>query len=204
MTVAELWYVGAAMVALGRNLAQARRSFTYADLRAWSDELAKRPRAAWHAVEALRAHGLVTKGERPQRRVATNQFFVLTPDGIAAAQAARAAQAKASRARSARALSDARRGDSGFADRLWSLLRMRRQLTPDEAAGTLVDVGDDTARATATASCYLRAWAKAHPEAIQRSVRRINHFHRYILVQDLGPQKPAVSRKGAQGGAAAS
>ena len=74
------------------------------------------------------------------------------------------------------------------------MLRLRQQLTPAEAAETLVDAGDDVARAMHTAGIYLGQWARLCPQQIQVSQQRMQRFNRYIVVADPGPTPPVIPK----------
>lgn len=203
----QYWYMIEALVALGRHQRSAATTFTRADLIAWSEKLKDRRTAAQMALDHLALSGLVRRVTRSEGAPPVKQgswCYRLTTEGMAAAkeaykawkhQALSAAGAKASRPRSS----------VSFGSRLWALFRMRKTLSPAEAAATLVDAGANVARATNTASQYLRRWSQMHPEAIQVSKQRATKgAFRFVLVQDLGPVPPVTTApKKAQGGAVA-
>lgn len=200
----QYWHIVEALLALHKQAKGGKvPAFNRADLRAWSDKIRARPTSAQLALDHMERSGFVRRVKvEPGKAKQGMCSYAATPEGMAAAKAAydswkhaalSAAGAKASRPRQAAA----------FAARLWSLLRMRKSITPPEAAATLVDAGDNVATATGTASQYLRSWSAGHPEAIQISKQRgARGALRYVLVKDLGPVPPVTTKK-ARGGATA-
>jgi hypothetical protein len=74
---------------------------------------------------------------------------------------------------------------SEFAQRLWSLLRIRNVLDASEAASTLCDAGDERAfaKARVTAARYLARWCLTGDLALSER-RGPNNSHRYVLADD--------------------
>jgi hypothetical protein len=202
----QYWFVVAALLALAaRGKTDAGRPFTRADLRAWSDNIRKRPAGAQHALDHLERAGLIRRvhvapGELPPPPGLVR--YVLTPEGAAAAKAADAERVRAARAAGCIKGNKSRpRQQDSFVVRLWALFRMRKALTGPEAAETLVDAGQDVRRAARTAGQYLRCWQAMHPNAIQVAAQRLAGAYRFVLVQDLGPQAPVIPNELARGGA---
>ena len=192
-----LWHTRDALLALYRERRDGKGVFTSADLRAWAPTFTGRPRAAQVALDHLQAAGLVRRvttealGE-PARRQGEHRYMV-TPEGVIAARAAEAARLHAIRSEAC-TRGNRSRPRGAFTMKLWALLRLRQQLTPAEAAETLVDAGEDVTRATHTAGIYLGQWAKLCPQQIQVSKQRAQRFNRYIVVADPGPTPPVIPK----------
>jgi hypothetical protein len=209
----QFWHVAEALLALYRHRCNVKRPtnalFTRSDLVKWSERFQGRPRAAMSALIHMEKVGFARRvagtppGEAPARQGVLR--FALTSEGLAAAKAAHEARARSVRcAAAAQARQSQPRDRHSFLQRLWSLLRMRRALTGPEAAATLLDAGQDIARASKTASDYLRRWSELHPDAIKTSVQRVDGACRYVLLSDLGPDAPIVAiKKKTRGGVAA-
>jgi hypothetical protein len=201
----QYWFIVEALLALAaqRKGAAARKPFTRADLRTWSDKIGKRPAGAQHALDHLERCGMIRRASEELQTKGLIRYLV-TPEGAAAAGAA-ADERKRQALSVAGAKASHPRPAGSFCARLWALLRLRTTITAPEAAATLIDAGENVSTATNTASQYLRLWASAHPDAVQRSKRRAMHeSQRYVLVKDLGPTPPvATNSKKARGGAVA-
>jgi hypothetical protein len=202
----QYWHTVEALVVLAKHVRSTSATFTRANLVAWSKAFQERPRSAQHALNLLAAGGLVRRIPRPADAKPAKSgtwTYVITADGLVAAKAARAARARTAMVEGVRKANASRpRATSSFVAKLWSLLRMRTTLTAADAAQTLVDAGADVERATRTASTYLRAWARLHPDAIKVSAKtETRGAYRFVLVRDLGPNPPVISR--VQEGAAA-
>lgn len=139
-----------------------------------------------HASSRLCALGFikhspqVVEGERVD-------VYTVTLEGAAAIEAAGAGKVRKSGPKSTRGpdTPDPR----AFSSRLWALMRVRRMLTPGEAADTLCDAGDgDHDKRRATARKCLRRWCNAG--ALAESARRVggqgtsNGEKRYVLTVD--------------------
>jgi hypothetical protein len=204
----QYWFIVEALVTLGAHRKGVSKPFTPLDLKRWSEQFGKRPAGVRHALDHLERCGMVRRIPRPADAKPAKQgawTYLLTPEGAAAALAARDARARAGMSRGCTNANQAKpRDKSSFTARLWALLRMRTTLTAAEAAATLVDAGADVAKVTRTASTYMRTWVRLHPKAIQISAQcGANGAYRFVLVKDLGPEGPVISNKRLQGGAAA-
>jgi hypothetical protein len=193
----QYWHMVEALVMLARNVRSVSATFTRADLVAWSQAFKERPTAAQPALDHLAASGFVRRVPRPADAKPTRAgtwTYTLTASGLVAAKAAREARARDARAQGMRKVNAARpRATSSFSARLWSLLRMRTALSAADAAQTLVDAGGDVDVATRTASTYLRAWARAFPDAVKVSAKpEARGAYRFVLVRDLGPTPPTT------------
>lgn len=179
------WFIGAALLALGRHVSSIQRVFTSGDLRAWEPAFATAPGMATMALTRLQNHNMIEpeRADLPSTAVRVEQRWRLTPKGLATCRAV--AQAQPGVVPDATALTT----------RLWNLLRIRRTLTSEEAASLLVDAGggDDLARTQRSVSGYLRAWAILVPQAVQLSAKRVGGYKRYVLVQDTGIHPPPTN-----------
>ncbi len=77
-----------------------------------------------------------------------------------------------------------------LATRLWNLLRIRKRLTSDEAASTLVDAGADFAAQKKRIGTILAAWARHAPDVVTVGARLEAGHRRYVLLQDVGRWPP--------------
>lgn len=202
--MAHFWHVAEALLALWKH----RRDgspFTRSELVAWSEKLAARPRAAQAAIDHLADVGLLRRLSNQAGEPILRQGvyrYALTPEGRAAAKAAHEAVIQAARVEGQRrAVANRAPDPTTFQSRLWNLFRVRKVLTGPEAAETLVDAGQNVARAAITAARCLRCWHALHPQAIQVSAQRAGAAHRFVMVQDLGPVAPVIPRTLARGGA---
>jgi hypothetical protein len=197
--VTDLWHTAEALVALYKHRrGDGKTPFTRADLLAWSENFAARPKAAQVALDHLQRIGMVRTVTAATEATAAKKpglhRFIVTREGLVAAKAADDARLSAIRAASCTKGNKARpRGE--FITRLWALFRMRKSLTGTEAAETLVDAGDDVKRAARTAAMYLRCWVAMHPEHIQISSKRVGGSFRYVLLKDLGPEAPVIPKE---------
>jgi hypothetical protein len=210
----QYWFIVEALLALAAHRKDPAKPFTHADLKAWSKRFRERPSGVQQALDHLERCGMVRRlaGAPSDKPLKPGTWrYQLTPEGAAAAKAAREAHGRAAMSRGGTKANTTRPRDStSFAARLWSLLRMRRTLTAAAAAATLVDAGEDVIQAARTASKYLRLWVRLHPAAVQISAQRCRTGgFRFVLVEDLGPKAPVTTKpptmtnKRAQGGAAA-
>jgi hypothetical protein len=117
----------------------------------------------------------------------STRIYTVTADGAAAIEAARQGQVRKSGPKTTRKGNPV--DPAAFTTRLWNLVRIRKVLTPRQAAETLCDAGDEAfERRWATARKCLRRWANAG--ALQESAKRIgaagtsNGDKRYVLVKD--------------------
>ncbi len=187
------WFMPLVLVALGRQIGRCPRRFTLRELLAWVPEL-ETASVARTACRVMHARGLLTRApdevQAGARRPANPQTWQLTPEGIEASRAAKQEAGRAARAAKAQERYRQRPASSSLYGRLWRLLRMRQSLTSEDAVGVLLDAGANTRSAHASIARYLHGWAKARPDAIQVSARRVNGFLRYVLVQDIGDRPP--------------
>lgn len=200
------WFMPIVLAVLGRVRCRYPRPFTAAELLEWAPELGTQ-RTARMACENMQRGGLLTVEPTPTAadvRKPTNPVlqWTLTAEGIAACKAAQHEQASLARSESNKVHNALRKHAGALRRRAWALLRIRQALTPDEAASVLADAGDDVDRMQIMLSKYLAQWAKARPDAVQVSARKVNRCKRYVLVKDIGAEPPKRIRA-AQAGAAA-
>lgn len=175
------WFIGAALRAIAQHVPSTKMHFTAIDVASWDDALAGKPGMARLAFERLERHDLVVKVEPAHFKPATRveQVWKLTAKGLGTCRSV--LQALPGHAPDPNALST----------RLWALLRLRRTLTSDEAACTLVDAGSREFRAAQKQlGGYLRAWAILVPDVVQVSAKRVGGCKRYVLVKDGGVHPP--------------
>ncbi|MFE1573758.1 hypothetical protein ACFIQG_18350 [Comamonas odontotermitis] len=175
------WYVVPALAALARNVRSTNVSINAAQLSAWTedDHIAFPPGTAEMALSALQRMGwcAITSG-RCRAKTAVNDYQV-TAQGMHAAQAA------------LRCMPDGPTPDvHELATRVWNLLRIRRRLTAEEAAETLVDADGEFAAKKKRIGALLAAWAKFAPKAVAVAQKREAGHIRYVLVNDLGRWPP--------------
>ncbi len=192
------WFMPLILVALGRQIGRSPRPFTATELLAWVPELESAPMAR-RACSVMQMRGMFMPAPDvapPGMRRPTNpQTWQLTPVGVEACRAAKQEAAMAARAAKMREHYQQRPISSTLYGRLWNLLRVRQALTSEDAVGVLADAGDDTRSVQASIARYLHGWAKARPDAIQVSAKRVNGFFRYVLVQDIGARPPHALAK---------
>lgn len=188
------WFVGAALIALGQHRANATQEpFTAADMVRWVPAF-PRVQAAMLAIKVLLNHRYLEPALTPLRTgdVLVPPSWYLTADGAIAATAAYQENSKLP-AVAYGPMTPAAEVDP-FAARLWSLLRIRKALTSDEAASLLVDAGDNVDRARKKAGALLLAWSRRCPQAVRVSARRMDGCKRYVLVTDVGPTPPDLGK----------
>ena len=184
----QIWFVSTVLVALARHMLANRVSptFTVADLLKWCPSLEKAStarlacRMLWTAGLAKKAPPVNTYDNRNPRDPARWQ---LTDAGIEAARTAQAAAASEARSKSMRQVNTTPRTNT-LAGKLWTLLRVRRAITSQEAAATLCDAGADATAMRKQINHYLAAWAFLAPDTVQVGERRVNGHLRYVLVSD--------------------
>lgn len=204
----QYWFIVEALLVLYERLKDSRKPFTRDKLLAWSEKFRARPTGVQQALDHLERCGMVRRlprapGEKPLKPGTVR--FVLTAEGAAAASGAADARRRTALSSAGTKANRSRPRDAGaFITRLWALLRMRVTLSAAEAAATLVDAGEDVRKGAATASKYMRSWARLYPHAVQISKQReASGGMRFVLVKDLGPTAPVIPNTRAQGGAAA-
>lgn len=186
------WTSAAVLVALAARGLDKGDTFTSTQLRAW--------------VPALK------EGNRFKRAMATleaNQFFsyrMHTEPGSAQSQAVYTVTTTGAEAIKAAASGTVRKSGpkgphgknravppSTFAARLWALMRARQMLDTETAAATLVDAGQDVAKAAKTAQRYLARWSSTGALAVSKQ-RMPGGCKRYVLLKD-SPEPPAWTEK---------
>ena len=179
------WFVLPALVAIARNVKGAGRKINAAQLSGWatSQTLDFPLRIAEGALTTLQFHGWCSIGHMRRYARGAINAWVLTPAGL---QAARAAM---------RFMPGAGPDVAELSTRTWNLLRIRRRLTAEEAAQTLVDADADFNAEKKRIGAALAAWAKYSPKAVAVGQKREAGHLRYVLQQDLG-RWPPVSGPG--------
>lgn len=195
------WFIPLILVALDRQIGRTPRPFTTMEALAWVPEL-ETARTARTACRVMYLRGLFmrTPDVVPpgMRRPANPHTWQLSPKGLEACRAARQEAVAASRSAKAKERHQQRPVSSTLYGRLWNLLRMRQSLTSEDAVGVLADAGEDTRAIQESIKRYLHGWAKARPDAVQISARRINGYLRYVLVQDIGAIPPPAKAEAKQ------
>nr|DAY18271.1 MAG TPA: hypothetical protein [Caudoviricetes sp.] len=181
MTTALNWYTAAALRSLGERVRSASSPFRLCDLVDWVPEFAGIPGLGGRALEAMQQSGYAIRIK--QCKPPTDSVWQLTVDGWVMARAVAQAHPRAQPA-----------NPHALIARLWALLRIRRQLTSDEALGVLLDAGAGNPQATQqTIASYLHGWSKTVPHAVALSRRRVAGCKRYVLVADIGRCPPPVT-----------
>ena len=176
-----IWYVVPALAALARNINATGETVTAAQLSVWveCEQIAFPPATAAMALNTLHRLGwcAITAGRRPAK-TAVNKYQV-TAEGLAAGQMAW------------RSMPGGPGPDRDeLSTRLWNLLRIRRRLTAEEAAETLVDADGDFASKKKRIGALLAAWAKFAPKAVTTGLKREAGHIRYVLTEDWGRWPP--------------
>lgn len=84
--------------------------------------------------------------------------------------------------------------------RLWNLLRIRRSLTAEDAAQTLIDADTpDWAAQRRKIAARLSAWAKHAPQAVGRGAKRQGGCIRYVLLEGADPGRCPPPSRAAKG-----
>lgn len=195
------WVTAEALKALAARPLSAGSEFSAVDLAAWTASTLT-PEQRVHATSRLcmlsfvRHHVAVIADER-------TDVYTITPDGCAAIQAARLGQVRKSGPKTTRKGNPVKA--SAFSTRLWQLVRIRKILTPREAAETLCDAGeDDFERRRDTARKCLRRWCNAG--ALAEGKKRVgaegnsNGDKRYVLLKDSAEPPTWHKPKHAAGG----
>ena len=185
------WFIGAALRALGKQVHNTARTFTARELAGWDSGLTERPGLAKMALKRMHNHLMVApvpaSATTASAAVRSEQQWCLTTKGLATCRAVVQAQPGA-------AMPD----PNALSTKLWSLLRIRRRLTSDEAACHLVDAGDpqELIRTQRTIAGYLRAWSEQFPDAVKVAAQREAGCKRYVMVKDLGVTPPPTKGSG--------
>lgn len=179
------WYMVPALIAVASHTKEAQRSVTPAILSSWAetDQLLFPAGVAELALAAFCKQGWCTSisSRRYSRGVANEYQFNAV--GLQVAWAAYCT------------LPGGPAPDvHDLATRVWNLLRIRRRLTADEAAQTLVDADADYASQKKRIAALLAAWGKCAPRDVAVALKREQGSIRYVLQNDLGrwppPSKP--------------
>lgn len=182
---ARTWSVARSLLALGRN-AVGTKPFTELQLSQWaSDEHTDFSLgAAGLALGRMRVHKWVEGLTNSTHRGSFKQWR-LTHNGQQAVEAALQASSYAPPPNPAE-----------LSVRLWNLLRIRRRLTADEAAETLVNAGEGSyAASKKRIGALLAAWAKYSETVVTVAQKRDAGRIRYVLLQDIGRWQP-ISKPG--------
>lgn len=179
------WFIPIALAALARNIKSPGRVINAMQLSAWvEDEQLDFPQGISEmALAKLQLLGYMHAPSARRNMRGILNSWVLTPAGLQAAVAALHAMPGAS-------------GPDldALSTRVWNLLRIRRRLTADEAAQTLVDVGSNFAAQKKRIGAMLSAWTRARPSVITMAQKREAGSVRYVLLNDIGrwppPQHP--------------
>lgn len=182
------WYLAVALRSVGQRVRSVGATFSAHKLVAWTPEFASQAdeagRWAQAALKMMRRCGYAEAVGPVSWR--------MTPAGWALARAV--AQAWPG-ARVARA--------NALPARLWTLLRIRRQMSSEEAASVLLDAGARHYKeAQRRIAAYLRGWSQTVPHAVALARPGVAGRKRYVLLRDLGrcpppwrgPVLPAVPR----------
>lgn len=180
------WYVVPALAALAQHVSAKNPSVNAVQLAAWtdSDQLEFTSGTAAMALSTLQRNGWCTipGGRRRPNNLVTE--YLVTPIGLQAALMAW------------RSMPNGPVPDKDeLSTRLWNLLRIRRRLTPEEAAETLVDADADFAAKKKRIGALMAAWAKHAPTAVTTGLKREGGQIRYVLTEDCG-RWPAPSKAG--------
>lgn len=182
------WYLPPMLAAIARY-GQPGQKIDFRASSLWADNpyAAMDDGIAQMALSAMQRHGYVRplkQSGKPKTRMGKTDTtaWALTALGWQAAQAAW-------RSMPGGPLPDMRALDV----RLWNLLRIRRRLTADEAAQTLIDAAaPDWHLEKQRIAARLAAWAKHAPKAVCRGAKREAGQVRFVLCEggDLGRWPP--------------
>ncbi len=180
------WYVLPALAALAQHTTTKNTSVNAVLLSAWTEneQLEFSPGTAAMALSTLHRNGWCTIPSGRRRPNSATTEYQVTPSGLQAALMAW------------RCMPNGPAPDKDeLSTRLWNLLRIRRRLTADEAAETLVDANADFAVKKKRIGALMAAWAKHAPTAITTGLKREGGQIRYVLIEDWG-RWPAPSKAG--------
>lgn len=186
------WTSAAVLVALAARGFTAGQQFMSGQLRSWVPQLQKSHRLK-HAVETLKDNGFISSRMQTEPGSAQSQaVYTVTTTG---AEAIKAAASGTVRKSGPKGPHGKRRAvpPSTFAARLWALMRARQMLDTETAAATLVDAGQDVAKAAKTAQRYLARWSSTGALAVSKQ-RMPGGCKRYVLLKD-SPEPPAWTEK---------
>lgn len=185
MKHAQPWFIVATLRGIGRHVKSTSQSFSVGDVVGWDDALKESAPKVRLAMERLVRHQMVELADQPREGVLRpvvqlERRWKLTAKGLGTCRAVLREQ-PGGKAPDPKALST----------RLWALLRLRKVLTSEEGAETLIDAGSrDFAAAQKQIAGYLRAWARLVPDHVQVGARPVNGAKRYVMVKDGGANPP--------------
>lgn len=187
------WFIPVILVALGRQIGRRPRPFTVSELLVWAPDLQSAP-IGRRACQIMQQRGLLAQApdQVPSgvRRPTNPQTWQLTPEGVEACRAAKQEAGMRARVAAIKVTKAQRPVSNTLYGRVWALLRIRQNLTVEDAVSVLADAGEETNSMQRKVSRYLRGWAASYPQAIQVSAKRFNGFLRYVMVQDIGATPP--------------
>ena len=184
------WFVIATLRGIGRHVKTTDQPFTVKDVVSWDADLKGAAPKVRVALDKLLFHKLVQRHvperESILRPLVQVEHWQLTDKGLATCRSVLREQPRA-KAPNPNALST----------RLWSLLRLRKMLTAEEGAATLIDAGTrDFVTAQHQIAGYLRAWAKGVPDVVKVSAKTVNGAKRYVMVKEGGAYPPPTKATG--------
>lgn len=183
-------FVLATLRGIGRHVKNTEQPFTVQDVAGWDAELTDDAPKVRVALEKLLFHKLVQRHapvrEALLRPLVQVDAWCLTDKGLGTCRSVLREQPGA-KAADPKALST----------RLWALLRLRKVLTAEEGAATLIDADSgDFAAAQRLIAGYLRAWAKLVPDVVKVSAKPMKRAKRYVMETDGGPTPPPTKVTG--------
>lgn len=185
MKQAQPWFIVAALRGIGRHVKNTTQSFTVGDVVGWDEDLKDAAPKVRLAMDRLVFHKMAaavaqTRDGLLRPVMPLERRWTLTAKGLGTCQSVLREQ-HGTKGPDAKALST----------RLWSLLRLRKVLTPEEGAETLIDAGSrDFSAAQKQIAGYLRAWSKLVPDSVQVGARATKGGKRYVMVKDGGATPP--------------
>lgn len=174
------------LLGLSRHVSSTQRAFTADEISGWSstDRYVVPPSVVLQGLEKLCAAGFVQPKGKRVRSTRRESVWHMTAAGLDLLGAAAVADL------------GAHPNALGLPTRLWNLLRIRKRLTSEEAATTLIDAGAaDFVVQKKRMGAILSAWAKHSPEVVAVGARREAGHVRYVLRKDIG-RWPPVQRAG--------
>jgi len=187
----DRWVTSAVLAALAARHIGVGDTFASDDMLAWVPGLTAGQRK--QAAHMLLAMGFVTQENRIGLNAKTCAVYTVTVAGAAGIKAITTGKPLTSGPKGPQQV-DRTPGQNTFAVRLWALMRARMKLDSETAASTLVDAGDDVAKAAKNAQRYFARWASTGAIEPGR-VREPNGCVRYVLVKDCGPTPPKWTPK---------
>lgn len=186
------WTSAAVLVALAARGLGKGDTFTSTQLRAWVPGLREGNRFK-RAMATLEANQFFSyRMHTEPGNAQSHAVYTVTPTGAEAIKAAASGAMRKSGPKGPHG-KDRVVPPSTFAARLWALMRARQMLDTETAAATLVDAGDDVAKAAKTAQRYLARWTSTGALAVSKQ-RMPGGCKRYVLLKD-SPMPPAWTEK---------